>query len=226
MSRQLINRWAIRTTAIAVGALVVWMTVEPAWAQRGRGFRRLFGVSRAQLASLPDVQKELNMNDEQKTRVAEVNDQLRDDRREVLGTAFDNWSAAQQKMEALNNQASEKVNEVLEPTQRKRLQEIAIQQNGPRSIQDPEVAAELGLTDQQKAKLAEVVAENSKAFETGFGESSRDNWRERAGELADQADLRLLEVLTPEQQTKLESLKGEPFEVDLSQFFRRGRGDR
>ncbi|MGD9634205.1 MAG: hypothetical protein AB7G28_25550 [Pirellulales bacterium] len=223
MSRRLIQRSVIRLSAIAVGMLIVWMTVEPAWAQRGRGFRRLFGVSRAQLASLPDVQKELNMNDTQKTRVDEVNNQLRNDRHELLGTTFESWSTVQPRMDELNNQASEKVNAVLEPAQRKRLQEIAVQQNGPRSLQDPEVVAELSLSPDQKTKLTEVVAENTKTFEAAFGESNWDTWRERSGQLADEADQRLLGVLTPEQQTKLDSLKGEPFEVDMSQFFRRGR---
>jgi hypothetical protein len=129
-------------------------------------------------------------------------------------------------MEVLNNEASQKVNELLDPAQRQRLQQIAIQQNGPRALQDPDVVAELGLSDEQKTKLAAVVAENTKAFETGFGQSSRENWRDQANALADQADVRLLGVLTDEQKTKLDELKGKPLEVDLSQFFRRGRADR
>lgn len=223
---QVISKSTKCLLAVVVGLSISAVLSEPAFAQRGRGFRRMFGVSRAQLASLADVQKELNMTDEQKTRVAEVNDRLRDERRELFGTTFDGWSKVQPQLEELNNKASQEVNEVLEPAQRKRLQEIAIQQNGPRALQDPDVVVELALSDEQKAKLAAAVAENTKAFETGFGEASRETWRERAGELADQADQRLLGVLTDEQKTKLDELKGEPFEVDMSQFFRRGRGDR
>jgi uncharacterized protein YgfB (UPF0149 family) len=220
MSRQL-----IRTIAVILGVLVVWATVEPAWAQRGRGFRRLFGVPRAQLAALPDVQTELKLDDEQKTIVTEVNDQLRQERRDLLGTGFDGWSAIQGRMEQLNSEASKKVNDALKPEQRTRLQQISIQQNGPRSLQDADVVAELGLSDEQKTKLVEAVSENTKAFESGFGGGDRESWRQQAGELADQADERLMGVLTDEQKTKLEQLKGEPFDIDMSQF-RRGRRDR
>ena len=55
---------------------------------RPRRFRRLFGVAKAQLATLPEVQTELKMTDEQKTRVAEINDQLGEDRRALWGTGF------------------------------------------------------------------------------------------------------------------------------------------
>jgi hypothetical protein len=185
----------------------------------------LFGVPRAQLAALPDVQTELSLTDEQKTIVTDVNDQLRQDRRDLLGTGFDGWSAIQGRMEQLNNEASKKVNDALDPEQRKRLQQISIQQNGPRSLQEADVVAELGLSDEQKTKLAEAVSENTKAFESGFSGGDRDSWRQRAGELAEQADQRLLGVLTDQQQAKLEELKGEPFDIDMSQF-RRGRRDR
>jgi hypothetical protein len=212
------------TAAICL-AVLASLTNE-ALAQRGRGFRRLFGVSRAQLASLPDVQKELKMSDEQKTRVAEVNEQLRDKRHNLLGTAFESWSTVQPRLEELNNDASNEVNQVLDPAQRKRLQEISIQQNGPRAIQDPDVATELKLSAEQQTKLAAAVTENTKAFEAGFGQGRQEQWRERMGQLADEADARLSAVLTDEQKKELDTLKGEPFEVDLPQFFRRGRVDR
>jgi len=227
MCRESHRRVASRGIAPTVVLIVCAVLIEPAGAQRGRGFRRLFGISSAQLASHPDVQTELQMNDEQKTRVAEVNDELRDGRRELWGTTFDNLRNVQNQMEELNRVASQKVNDLLEPAQRKRLLEITIQQNGPRSLQDPEVVRELGLSDEQKTKLAEVVAENNKAFESGFGQATREEWRERANLLADEADRRFLGILSSDQKAKLEELKGQAFEADLSQFFfLRGRPDR
>ena len=105
MSGHWIHSLAIRKLTLVVGVLVVWATVEPACAQRGRGFRRLFGVSRALLASHPDVQAELKMTGEQKTRVTEINNQLHDERHEVLGTAFEGWSSVQPRLEELQSQS-------------------------------------------------------------------------------------------------------------------------
>ena len=215
-----------RRLAALAGVVIVLAAAYPAWAQRGRGFRRMFGVSEAQLATLDEVQAELKMTDEQKTRVAEINDELGEKRRELFGTGFEGWSEIRPRMEELNRDASESVDKVLDPAQRKRLQEIAIQQNGPRSLGDPDVVAELGLSDEQKTKLAAAVEENSQAFEKAFAESGREDWRQKAGELADEADKRLLGVLTKEQQAKFEHMEGKEFEVDLSQLFRGGRGGR
>ena len=211
-----------RRLAAAVCLVIVLAAAHPAWAQRGRGFRRLFGISQAQLASLPEVQTELKMTDEQKTRVAEINDELGEDRRELWGTGFDRWSEIRGRMERLNSAASQHVDEALDPIQRKRLQEISIQQNGPRALHEPDVVAELGLSDEQQAKLATAGEENNQAFEKAFAESGREDWRQRAGELADEADKRLLGVLTKQQQARFEQLQGEEFDVDLSQLFRGG----
>jgi hypothetical protein len=214
-----------RLAALA-GLVIVLAAAHPAWAQRGRGFRRLFGVPEAQLATLDEVQTELKMTDEQKTRVAEINDELGEKRRELWGTGFEGWSEIRPRMEGLNRDASESVDKVLDPAQRQRLQEIAIQQNGPRALDNPEVVAELGLSDEQKAKLAAAGEENSEAFEKSFAESGREDWRQKAGELADEADKRLLGVLTDEQKSKFKQMEGKEFEVDLSQLFRGGRGGR
>jgi hypothetical protein len=200
--------------------------VDSAWAQRGRGVRRIVGVSKAQLASLPDVQAELKMTDEQKKSVAEINDQLGEDRRELWGTGFDRWTEIRGRVKQLNVAASKKIDELLDSVQRKRLQEILIQINGPRALEDSDVVAELGLSEEQKAKLAAADEANMQAFEKSVRESGQDDWRQRAGELTDEADKRLLAVLDEKQQATFKQMEGEPFEVDLSQLFRGRRGNR
>jgi len=215
-----------RGLAAAVCLLVVLVTVDSASAQRGRGFRRMFGASNAQLASLPEVQTELKMTDEQKTRVTEINDKLGEDRRELFGTGFDHWNEIRGRVEQLNRDASQQVDGLLDPAQRKRLQEISIQQNGPRALRNSDVVAELGLSDEQKTKLAAADEENNKAFEKAVEESGHDDWRQRAGELGEEADKRLLGVLTADQQKKFDQMRGEEFNVDLSQLYRGRRGGR
>lgn len=217
-------RYLTRGLAFGVCLAVVAMMVDSAWAQRGRGFRRMFGVSKAQLASLPEVQTELNLNDEQKTQVAEINEELRDGRREIFGTGFDKWNEIRGRVEQLNRDASQKVDDLLDPAQKKRLLEINIQQNGPRALNDPDVIAELGLSDEQKAKLAAADEENNQAFEKAVEESGRDDWRQRAGELSEASDQRLLGVLSDDQKKQFEAMAGEPFNIDLSQLFRGRRG--
>lgn len=222
MARQrqkLLTIWATLVVVLAVA--------EPVLAQGGRGsFRRLFGVAKAQLATLPEVQADLKMTDEQKTRVEEINDQLGEDRRSLWGTGFGRFSEIRGDLEKLNAEASADVDKVLDDSQRKRLQEISIQQNGARALHEADVMAALKLSDEQQSKLKTAGEENSKAFEEAFSEGGRENWRERAGELAEQSEKRLMGVLTDEQKTAFEAMKGTELAVDLSPIFRRGRGPR
>lgn len=213
------NWWVL----LAVGVVLVDSSSAAAQRGRGRGFNRFFGgVPRAQLAVLDQVQGELQMTDEQKTRTAEINDQLRDDRRSLWGRGFGEFSEIRAEAERLNREASEKVDEVLDDGQRKRLLEIFVQVNGPRSLNDPDVVEALELSEDQKTKLDEVREQNAKAFEDALAEYGRD-WRQHAGDLGDKADERLLGVLTEPQRERLEAMKGAPLEIDFSQF-RRGRG--
>ena len=139
---------------------------QTALAQRGggRGFGRLFGgVPKAQLATLEQVQTELKLTDEQKTQVADISDQLREDRRELFGSGFGQFSEIRSQMEDLNRKASAEVDGKLDDAQKQRLQEIAIQVNGPAALNDPSVVDKLSLSDEQKKKLEEVRSDNNKA---------------------------------------------------------------
>jgi hypothetical protein len=212
-----------------VGFAVALAVVQPALAQRGggRGFGRLFGgIAKAQLATLDEVQAELKLNDEQKTQVEEINDQLREDRRDLFGSGFGQFSEIRAEMDRLNREASAEVDKILNDGQKMRLQEIAIQVNGPAALNDPSVVEQLKLTDDQKTKLEEARAENNKVAEDAmadFGEMSREERREKFRELGDAAGDRLLGVLTDEQKTQFKEMEGDQIEIDPSELFGRGR---
>jgi Spy/CpxP family protein refolding chaperone len=208
---------------------------QVAEAQRGEGRRgrggRAFGASAARLATAEEVQTALNLSDEQKCKVEEINDELRDKARDVFqsGGGFG-------ELQKLNQEASGKLAEVLDDEQDKRLMGILIQVNGPNAVYEPSVAKALNVTGEQQTELATIREENMQAMGEAFREMrdlSREERRAKFDELRAESDKRVSGVLTPEQQTQLESLKGEPVEIDMSQFRgfggrgdRDGRGDR
>jgi Spy/CpxP family protein refolding chaperone len=218
-----------RYWVVVVGMALAIAVGQVAWAQRGRGrgFGRLFGgIAKAQLATLDEVQTELKLSDEQKTQVADINDALGEDRSALFGGDFGAFSEIRPEMDRLNREASGEVDKVLDDNQRKRLQEIAIQVNGPAALNDPSVVEQLKLTDEQKQKLEDVRAENNKAAEEAmadFGEMSREERREKFRDLSETAGEKLLGVLTDEQKEQFEQMKGAEIDVDLSPLFRRGR---
>lgn len=217
----------------AVCCLVVVATLaQQASAQRGggRGFGRLFnGTSKAQLATLDEVQADLKLSPEQKKDIASINHKLREDRRGLFGSGFGQFSQIRADMDKLNREASAEVDAKLDDAQKQRLQEIAIQVNGAAALNDPSVVEQLKLSDEQKQKLEEVRAENSKRVEdamSDFGDLSREERREKFRTLAETADADLLGVLTDEQKKEFDEMKGKEIDVDLSPLYGRGRPNR
>jgi hypothetical protein len=108
-----------------------------------------------------------------------------------------------------------KLAEILLPNQIKRLNEIFVQVNGVSALQDEEIAKELGISEAQKAKLAEVRQANDEASRSqgreafaGLDDAARGA---KFAEMRKESDAKLLAVLTPDQQKKLEAMKGKPF---------------
>ena len=215
--------------AVVVGLGLVVAMPQLASAQRGgRGFGRLFGgISKADLATADEVQAELKMSDEQKSKAEEIRDQLRSDRRDLFQSGFGGFNEIRGEMEALDRKASAGLMELLDEVQRERLQGIAIQVNGPLELNDPAVGEKLQLTDEQRTKLEEVREENSQAVRDAFqdaGDLSREERREKFSELAETTSDNLLGVLTDDQRSRFDQMQGAPVEIDRSQF--RGRGRR
>lgn len=220
---------------LIVGLGLAMVASQPAWAQRGgggggRGFGRLFGgISKAQLATLDEVQGDLKLSDEQKTKITEINDDFAQKRRDLFSGGFGRLAETRAEMEKLSREASGEVDKTLDDTQRQRLQQIDIQVNGAAALNDPNVVAELKLSDEQQKQLEDARTENVKSAEEAigsFGDMSRDERREKFREMSDAASERLLGVLTPEQKTQFEAMKGEPLDIDPSQFRPRGGGFR
>jgi Spy/CpxP family protein refolding chaperone len=128
-----------------------------------------------------------------------------------------------EQLEELRKQAAErtklektKLAEILLPNQMKRLNEIYIQQLGTRAFEDVDVVAELKITDEQKASLAKVREESraqmSELFAGGAG-GDREARQAKLAEARKATEEKTLAVLTADQKTKFEELKGKPFEM-------------
>jgi hypothetical protein len=139
----------------------------------------------------------------------------------------------QQRVER-DREAKAKLADVLLPHQIKRLNEIFVQVSGVGALQDEDVAKELGISDAQKAKLAEVRTANGTAmreqmqamFQGGGGgggnDADREAIRTKMEGIRKDADAKLLAVLSADQQAKFEAMKGKAFAMPENA----GRGGR
>jgi hypothetical protein len=201
----------------------------------GRGFRPTHQV---ELATLAEVQADLKLSDEQKTSIEELNDELGEERRALRGDGGGGggggfgrgFSAEAMAAQAeLNAEFAGKLAEILDDDQDARILGIFAQVNGTGALNDAAVAAKLELSDEQKERLQDVAAEQRQEFMDAFQDfrdMSDEERQETMEDLNKARDEALLGVLSDEQKTKFEDLKGEKLEVDLSPLQRFGRGGR
>lgn len=206
-----------------LAALVVLALATTSYAQnqqRGRGFGGggFGGLTETALLGAEPVQKELKITDEQKGKLDAI---LRDARPgpNTFGGQNASKEDRQKAFEEFRKKAEEagkKAKEVLTADQSKRLREVYIQLAGAEAIRNPDVAAALKITDDQKKQLATINEEmGAKSRDIGFGEGSR----EKREELRKETDTKVLAVLTTDQKKQLEEMKGAKTSIERGQLF-------
>lgn len=217
----------IRRVALSAAVLAIVFTLcQPAWAQRGGGAARvrIFLQPAVSIAQLEEVQQELKLSDQQKQQVAALNEELNQQRREAFQNAASDWEKLREEIEKIYQETQDKFAKQLDESQQQRLQEIYLQVNGPLVLQNKEVASALNVTEDQQEKLVQVGNEMRDAFRNaGLRDMSEEEAAKKVDELLDQRDEKMLAVLTEEQRTQLDEMKGETLEVDLSKMPGPGR---
>ena len=186
-----------------------------AFAQRGGGgFGRGGG---ANMLRMPEVQAELKLTDDQKTKVAAALDKLRE-QRQNSGQDFQSLSQEErQKLMAQRRTEDDKaLADVLNADQMKRYHQLQLQQQGLSAVaQDKALADELKITDEQRTKIQTIVDDQRNAmrelFQGGGGGGDRQAMMQKMQELRKQTDDKIAAVLTDDQKSKWKEMTGAPF---------------
>jgi Spy/CpxP family protein refolding chaperone len=249
-----------KSLMMLVAAATVVLAASAALAQppggQGRGFGRGFGrggmfgggaTDPTTLLTQESVQKDLELTDDQKTKVTKLADDAQQARQELFqGLNFqpgqppsdEDMQAMQKKQDELVAQNKKKAADILMPQQQQRLDEIALQYSlegqGGFSITGTAVALsqddlskKLGITDDQKKKLTDLQTEGQTKMQDLFGGGGPPDQQEMAKLRTDFKD-KAIAVLTADQKAKLEKMEGKKFDVTTIQVgrggFGRGRG--
>ena len=199
------------------------------------------GSNKSRLLRSEQVQTELKLTDEQKSKINAILEESRPQGREGFGgnrEEFRNLSQEerQKRFQEMaetarkrNAEVEQKLEGALDVDQVKRMNEISIQQRGLGALSDDEVAADLKLTDAQKTKIREINEANREKmremFTGGRGQGGEDN-RARFQELRTNTEKQIMDVLTAEQKQAFADMKGSAFELERRGFQGRTGGDR
>ena len=202
------------------------------------------------LVGVPEVQKELGVSDEQKKDVAQlVAETQKQMRSSMAGFDFEKFqnmtqeerqkffADSRKKSEEATKAAEEKLSKILDEKQLARLNELRLQREGIAALGRPEVAKQLGLSEDQAAKIRKIQEQGRPGFggpggpggpgkAGGPGGPGQDP-REFMAQMQKQREklkADVLAVLTDEQRAKWTEMKGKEFK--FPQFGGFGPGGR
>ncbi|HJP82330.1 MAG TPA: hypothetical protein VJ835_02390 [Fimbriimonadaceae bacterium] len=112
-----------------------------------------------------------------------------------------------------------KIQEILNDSQYRRYQEISLQQQGAMAILRPDISEKLGITDDQRQELHEIMMSNRPPM-PGPGEGQRmdpEQMHNMMMKHQEELNAKILAVLTGQQRSKWNSMLGKPFKIEHPQ---------
>jgi hypothetical protein len=189
-----------------------------------------YGTDPLHLLQTAKVKKELKITDEQSAQLTKIADKYHREAASKLGngrTEGLNAQSIRQTGDKLIESSRQEVSAVLNPEQLNRLKQILLQVNGPESLQDKEVAKQVGFTAGESEKLKKLLDQTSNELRSSLGTGpvgmNDPNQIQKFGanppnvsKIDNQVQNQYLGVMTVEQRQKLETLRGAPFTLDKS----------
>jgi Spy/CpxP family protein refolding chaperone len=201
-----------RWTGVGLAVLATALLTGSAFAQ-GRGVG-----GRGMILRMPEVQAELKLTDEQKTKISEMLGQLGGGRRGQGGQSRDLSREEREKQLAERRANEEKqIQAILNEDQLKRYHQLQLQRQGLLALRDAPVRDALKLTDDQRSKvdgiLKEQADETQKALESaGGGRRGRGGAaRAQLAEIRKKTEEKLEAVLTDDQKKQWKEMLGPAF---------------
>jgi len=230
---------------IAALSLAMGVMAQPQGGPGGRQNRMGMGnrqMSNSFLLMRTDVQADLKLTTDQKTKLTAISENTRKQMQELFprpgsgntgnaGGGQVNWEENRKKMEKISVDADKSINEVLTKTQQTRLGQIAIQMQGAWALLNADNQKTLAFTTKQKNQAQDLSDNFREAGMALFqkmqdGEIDRDQMKTISDKNQKTLETSLTKLLTAEQKTKFDSMKGLPFKRDtkLDQGFGGGFG--
>lgn len=212
--------------------LALLVIAAPASAQRGGfpggGFGGPGGGGASRLLAMPEVQKELKLDDVQVDLIKQLSAEIQRKDRERFqggGVDFRNMSPQErdkffQEMRAEREKQEKKYGDILDPKQVARLRQLEIQQGGARSLGRKDVQDELKLTADQRARIQQTTDSERDAMRQAFegfrggGDMTpgqRDAVMQKSREVRTLTDAKLNGILTEPQRAQFQKMQGAAF---------------
>jgi len=174
------------------------------------------------------VLQELQLNDEQRQKVRKLIQDARSDVQEIyskIGTQQQgNISPTElrERMDRVFQDYRRKIEDILTPSQARRLRELEIRVRGMKAVLDPEIAEGLKLTEAQTTKIKAMIADARVARHNTIvgtrrqGRPGRLERRAQLKQIRTDLDLAIRGTLSAEQLKQFDSHQGPAFDTEAA----------
>ncbi|MCA9218082.1 MAG: hypothetical protein KDB27_33655, partial [Planctomycetales bacterium] len=187
-------------------------------------------LPRYQIAFGVPAENALNMDQDQIRQIAELNANLKRDTTGLFQSARHKKISMPElflSLDKLRSTADSELERILTKDQLLRLEEIFIQVNDAKALEDAAVIAHLGITEEQRHAIDRAREQNTRSLREAyptFRNLTRQEQRAKFESLQHANRERVISILTEEQRVAFEAMKGESIEFDHAEFrIRRSR---
>jgi len=181
-------------------------------------------VSPIMILLAPSVQKEVKLNEEQKTKVYSYAKTATQKQREMMqAVAFGGGNANPQMMMQAGMQIRHELDQglakILEPKQKERLDQIVLQAEGPLAVARPEIADKVGLNDEQQEYVQRIMMEMRRNLFMSVrqgaanGQFNPGQMKSLTAQLRAGAVQEVGKILDRKQKNTFNKMLGEPFDM-------------
>ncbi|MGZ0168566.1 MAG: secretin N-terminal domain-containing protein [Planctomycetales bacterium] len=156
-------------SASLIAVAILSVAAFDAEAQRGRGGSRGpgSGSSALELLRRDEVQGEISLTEDQEKALTEMQSGLRDspEFQEIMTRARSAGSDEERRaiFGEMRTVMDKKVDAIIKPEQRSRLNELSLQRQGMRALADPNMAGQFNISSDQQAKIVELNSKYEEA---------------------------------------------------------------
>ena len=213
-----------RMKTLAVATLVVVSALSMAQG-RGGGMRMMGGGGgMSQLLARPDVQAEIKLTDEQKGKLDDQRQAMRDAMRQRFqngggASSGTDREAMMKEFQEAAKKAEKEALAVLDDKQKARLKELWIQREGNNVVTNEDIQKEIGFSEEQKGKVKSLQDASRQAMSEIFqkmqnGELDRSEMQPLMEKNQKAMSDELGKVMTADQAAKLKAMRGAEFKFD------------
>ncbi len=220
-------KFSLAAAALAT-AIVGLAVAQPPGGGRG-GMQAMRGAGGLMMLRSPDVQKDLKITDEQKTKLEDAVKKETEKRQEQMASMKDG-GFDKDKMQAafkeMAEMADKTIKDILNADQQKRLKQITWQQAGSAAFADKDVESGLKLTDEQKDKIKGINDEMREDVQNIARESqgNREEMQTKIVALRKETMEKAEGVLTADQKKSFSTMLGAKFEGKIEMGMGGGQG--